>query len=183
MFDPAIRHRQSIRLKGYNYSLPGAYFVTICAFRKQCAFGEVVDGAIRLNEIGDMVAEWWSKLQRNFTGVEVDTWVIMPNHLHGIISIVGADPRVRALSNAYEAEEGARAGAPLPRVIQWFKTMTTNRYIRKVKQEGQGRIAGRLWQRGYYEHIIRTEKALNAIREYIESNPARWGDDPENPFR
>ncbi|AFM24407.1 transposase [Desulfomonile tiedjei] len=118
-----------------------------------------------------------SKLLRNtieskFSYIETDAYVIMPNHFHGIIVIVGADRRVCPILGAHE-------GAHLPKIIQWFKTMTTNEYIRHAKKNRLSEA--KLWQRNYYEHVIRNEKALHAIRTYIEANPGQWPKDPENP--
>ena len=98
----------------------------------------------------------------------------MPNHFHGIIAIVGADPRVCP-------DLGAHMGAPLHNIVQWFKTVTTNEYLRFIKQQDTNRLGSKLWQRNYYEHIIRNETGLHGIRDYIVMNPGNWADDPENP--
>ena len=120
------------------------------------------------NAAGRMVEEWWQELGRKFEAVDPDTFVVMPNHIHGILMNEGAD-------------EGAHAGAPLPEIVQWFKTMTTNEYIQNVKERGWPRFKGRLWQRGYYERVIRDERELRQAREYIVGNPAKWSEDAENP--
>ena len=175
VYDPKLHHRRSIHLKGYDYGLPGSYFITICAHNRMCWFGEVVEGQMQPNQ---MVQKWWAALRHKFPRAETAIFAVMPNHFHGLITIVGADLRVRP-----RPDGGAHAGAPLHKIVQWFKTMTTNEYLRGVKQYGWPRCAGRLWQRGYYEHIIRNEKSLNLIREYIASNPLCWPSDPENPER
>lgn len=182
--DPKKHHRSSIRLKDYDYSTAGAYFVTICTFKRACIFGKILDGEMRMNGVGHVVKKWSLKLGDKFPSVETDAYIIMPSHMHGIVRIVGGDPCVRPDSGtAMEAlhEEGARVGAPLPRIVQWFKTMTANQYLRLVKNPRRMSFPGRLWQRNYYEHVIRNETDLNAIRQYIEANPSRWQDDPENP--
>ncbi len=217
--NPQKHHRRSIRLKGYDYSQPGAYFVTICAQNREHMFGEVVGGEMRLNDAGRMVERWWLKLNDKFPNVRTDVYVIMPNHFHGIVVIVndantgagthadggthtgvplrdgagggagagvGADPRVCPGAGAHadggaHADEGAHTGVPLPTVVQWFKTMTTNEYIRGVKTLGWMPFPRRLWQRNYYEHIVRNDRALNAIRRYITNNPLRWDMDRYNP--
>ncbi len=170
-----------IRLHGYDYTQVGAYFVTVVTKDCACLFGEVVNGQMRLNDGGRMIEQWWFELNRKFSTVETDEFVVMPNHFHGIVVIagvtVGADLRVGPNS------EGAHAGAPLPTIIQWFKTMTTNEYMRGVKTQGWPPFHGRLWQRNYYEHIVRSENELNRIREYIANNPLRWEMDRENPSR
>ncbi|PIP37481.1 MAG: hypothetical protein CO107_06885 [Deltaproteobacteria bacterium CG_4_9_14_3_um_filter_51_14] len=168
------KHRRSVRLQGYDYSRAGAYFVTVCAHNRACLFGDIVDGEMQLNDAVRMVEQWWAELNNKFPHIETDEYVIMPNHFHGIIILVGADLRVRPHS-------GAHAGAPLPTIIQWFKTMTTNAYIHGVKTNGGAPFPGKLWQRNYYEHIIRNDDELNRIREYIVNNPAKWALDRENP--
>ncbi|WP_058868183.1 transposase [Chloracidobacterium thermophilum] len=202
-YDPARHHRRSIRLQGYDYSQAGAYFITICTQDRACLFGEIVNGNMRLNDAGRMVEKWRCEINRKFPWVETDEHIIMPNHFHGIIVInaptpVGADLRVRpcepnhpgahdahsgahdAHSGAHDAHSGAHIGAPLPAIIQWFKTMTTNEYTRGVKRSGWPPFAGKLWQRNYYEHIIRDEAAFHRIREYIAKNPWQWEWDREN---
>jgi putative transposase len=129
-----------------------------------------------LNEAGRFVERWWRKIPQKFVGVELDYSVIMPNHFHGIIANVGADQRVCPKTGA-----GEHTGSPLHRVIQWFKTMTTNEYIKGVKEKGWKPYKKRFWQRSYYEHIIRNERELLRIREYILNNPPKWCLDRENP--
>lgn len=191
-YNPDIHHRRSIRLKGFDYASANAYFVTICIQNRECLFGEIVDGDVGINDAGRMVAEWWAKLPDKFTDVTLGEFVIMPNHFHGIIDLgaVGADPCVcppfpdpcgRSASSDRITSEGAHAGAPLQRIVQWFKTMTTNEYIQRVKLSGWPCFQGRLWQRNYYERIIRNDKELAAIREYIRCNPMQWEQDEENP--
>ncbi len=197
-YDPEKHHhRRSIRLKGYDYSQAGAYFVTLCAQDRACLFGEVVDGEMRLNDAGRMVEKWWDQLNHKFSAVQTDEYIVMPNHFYGIVVIqfVGAGLCVRPnepdrtgdkgahtnQTGAHTNQTGAHTGAPLPEIVQWFKTMTTNEYIRGVKQSGWPPFYGRLWQRNYYEHIIRNDESLNRIREYIINNPLQWALDRENP--
>jgi putative transposase len=133
-----------------------------------------------------MVFSWWIKIPDKFIDIKLDVFVIMPNHIHGIIFInnnsVQDDPRVSP-----KREEGNHMGLPLhnetklPEIIRWFKTMTTNEYIRNVKQNDWHPFDKKLWQRNYYEHIIRSEKSLEAIRKYIIENPLKWEVDEENP--
>ena len=180
-YSPDIHHRRSIRLKGYDYSQAGAYFVTLCTHNKECLFGEIANGAVRLNDAGRMVERWWLELSKKFPTIEIDQYVIMPNHLHGIIwvqyqKVVGADLRV-----CPDVTQGAHTGAPLPTIVQWFKTMTSNEYIRNVKSNGWPPFQGKLWQRNYYEHIIRNEDELIRTSEYILNNPAHWAEDENNP--
>jgi len=183
-YDPGEHHRRSIRLKGYDYSQAGAYFVTVCTQGRVCLFGGVVEGEMRVNVAGRMVEKWWAELSNKFPNVETDEYNVMPNHFHGIVVIVGADLRVcPEPTGAHDEITGAHTGAPLPEIVQWFKTMTTNEYIRGVKTSRWPLCPGRLWQRNYYEHIIRNEESLNRIREYIANNPLQWEVDRENPNR
>jgi putative transposase len=191
-------HRRSIRLRGYDYAQSGAYFVTICTQDRACLFGAVVDGAMRLNEAGRIIQEVWEGLPRFYPGIAIDAFVVMPNHIHGIIILVGAGPCACPAGPCAcpagpcacpgPTETGQPQGvAPttlsLPDVVHRFKTMTTKRYIDGVKTRGWHPFPGRLWQRNYYEHIIRNEESLTRIRQYIVENPLRWHLDRENPDR
>jgi putative transposase len=170
------RNRHSIRLKGYDYSLAGAYFVTIVTQGRGCLLGKISEQSVYLYNAGQMVDHWWNELTIKFPNVELDEYVIMPNHFHGILLIKEVDG-----VNPLDQKEGARVGAALPEIVQWFKTMTTNAYIRGVKQEGWTPFAGRFWQRNYFERIIRDEEEFLSKREYITGNPFRWEMDEENP--
>ncbi len=174
------RARKNLRLKQYDYSTPGAYFVTVCVQDRRSLFGDVRDSVMELNSAGSMIQEWWQKLPSKYPDIEVDTHVVMPNHFHGIVTIVGADPCVRPDMSG-NTTQGAHVGAPLHTVVQWFKSMTTNQYIRGVKQGEWPVFHGKLWQRNYYEHVIRNDNELLKIREYIANNPLQWALDRENP--
>ncbi len=168
--------RTSPRLSGYDYSQEGAYFVTVCVQGRQVLLGEIIHGEMRLNQAGCMVERWWNKLESNFPTLKTDFYVIMPNHFHGIALIA------ENTSSALPAcPQGAHMGAPLQKILQWFKTMTTNEYIHGVKEHGWPQFQGSLWQRSFYDHVIRDEASLNRIREYISTNPLRWDLDRENP--
>ncbi|MHB8376854.1 MAG: transposase [Dehalococcoidia bacterium] len=188
--------RRSIRLAGYDYAQPGAYFVTVCTQARAPLLAEIVNGELRMNAAGKMIEHWWQRLPSKFDKVELDAFVVMPDHVHGIIVLlgddhVGAAPCGRPLSaNADDSDTTTatgyqmgghagpplpqRGGAPLSRVVAWYKTMTTNDYIRNVRSSGWMPFDGRLWQRNYYEHIVRSEDALNRLRRYVEENPANW---------
>ena len=168
--------RKSPRLSGYDYSEQGAYFVTICIQSRLCLFGEILNGKMRLNEAGRMVKKWWDKLESNSPAIKLDVFVIMPNHFHGIIFITED-----TASRSPTLKQGAHMGAPLQKIIQWFKTISTNEYMHGVKEHGWKPFKGHLWQRSFYEHVIRDEKSLSRIREYIIRNPQRWELDRENP--
>ncbi len=183
-YDPAIHQRKSIRLKDYDYSQAGGYYVTIVAQGRECLFGEIRAGEMVLNEAGRMILKWWNELPNKFPSITLDAFVIMPNHFHGIILIhetVGADLRVCPGAGAHTGAPLPRPNASLSHIIQWFKTMTTNEYIRGIKQSGWLPFAGKLWQRNYYEHIIRDQSDYERIAYYIAVNPTKWDEDDENP--
>jgi len=182
-YNPKIHHRRSIRLKGYDYSRAGAYFVTICAQDKRCLLGDIVDGEMVLNKGGQMVQTVWDELPKYYPGIETDTFQIIPNHIHGIIVIVGASPCAcpGTRSGTNGQPQGVAPTLSLPDVVHRFKTMTTKRYADGVKKNGWQPFPRKLWQRNYYEHIIRNENELNQIREYIIQNPVKWEFDRENP--
>ena len=160
-------HRRSIRLQGYDYTLAGAYFVTVCAQDRACLFGEIRDGVFRANDAGRMVQVVWDELHVFYPHVETDAFVVMPNHVHGIVVLTGPE---------------RNAPLSLPDVVHRFKTMTTKRYTDGVKSLGWPPYRGRVWQRNYYEHVVRDEDELNRVQEYILTNPMRWEFDEENPI-
>ena len=178
--DATEQGRRSIRLKGFDYSQQGAYFVTICAWRRLPVFGQIVGDEMRANDLGRMAEQWWAKLPSRFSGVEVDEHVIMPNHFHGVI-LVTTSP---GLADVATERNGRPHGAAptLGAIVRWFKTMTTNEYLRGLREGRWRSLLRRLWQRNYYERIVRDEDELNAIREYIVQNSARWARDVENPL-
>jgi uncharacterized protein (TIGR00252 family) len=168
-----IWKRKTPRLSEYDYSRQGAYFVTVCVQNREGLFGKILNGEMHLNQAGMAVARWWKELEKKFPPVKLDEYyVVMPNHFHGIVLI--SEP---SGSNV----EGGHAGPPLQRIVQWFKTMSTNEYIHGVKEHGWKPFKGQVWQRSFYEHVVRNDEALNRIREYIKYNPQRWDLDQENP--
>jgi putative transposase len=187
-YDPNIHHRRSIRLPGYDYSQSGAYFVTICAYQRQCLFGDVVDGQIILNQYGAIVADEWQKSSVIRREIELDAWVVMPNHFHGIVIInnpVGANGR-SPLHHCYRSPQPGNAPVQmkpksLSSLMAGFKSITTKK-INILRDTP----ATPLWQRNYYEHIIRDRDAMNKIRQYIINNPVSWKIDqlhPNNPSK
>jgi len=180
-YDPAKHHRRSIRLKDYDYATPGAYFVTICAQNRECLFGEIgAEGDMRLNDVGRMVAECWNAIPTHFPHVIMDTFVVMPNHIHGIVILVGAKhSRSSANASPLPADtpppNGTQPGS-LAAIIQNFKSVST----RKIN--AQRALPGvPVWQRNYWERIIRNDAELGHVRQYIANNPARWACDRANP--
>lgn len=180
-------HRKSIRLKGYDYSKAGLYFITICCQNRVHLFGNVINKQMILNDAGKMIEKWFNELQNKFPDIKCHEMVVMPNHIHFIIEnigSVGADLRVCLNDSNFPKTEkrvseilGEHAGSPLHRVLQWFKTMSTNEYIRGVKNNNWIPFDGKLWQRNYWEHIIRNDQSYQKISDYIINNPSKWNDD------
>ena len=196
------RRRRSIRLRGYDYREPGEYFVTLCTQDREPVLGEIAGESMSLNDVGVVIDERWRGLPTKFATVALGPYVLMPNHLHAIIAlgmhvggdpcdVVGADPRVRPRPSVGDVKgadtwvrpyrrSGGNERPALGTIIQWFKTMTTNEYIRRVRAGEWPPFHGRLWQRNYWEHIIRGEADLAEIETYIAHNPAEWAWDREN---
>ena len=168
-YDPHKHHRRSIRLKGYDYSQAGAYFVTICINHGQHRLGEVRDGILIPSLAGIMVAACWFALAERFPNIELDLFTLMPNHIHAIIVIV--EPGLTA--NKRPLVLGNMVGA--------FKSISTNHYIDGVHEQGWEPFHKRLWQRDFYDRVIRNERELEAIRAYIINNPANWEADKLHP--
>ena len=191
-YHPDTHHRRSIRLKGYDYSHEGAYFVTICTFNRDCIFEEFP----RLKRI---VEKHWEIIPRQHENVILDEYIIMPNHLHGIIVIMATDenragtrfegrgkpspyvgaPLAGALPSACPLSH-ASPSKPIGDIIGAFKSLSSIEWLRIIKAENIN-ARGKFWQRNYYEHIIRNDDELNRIREYIMNNPAQWAEDENNP--
>ncbi len=221
-YNPNIHHRKSIRLKGYDYSQAGLYFVTICCQNRTCLFGEITcrnetetghsNAQMILNEAGKMIEKWYYELENKFPDIRCHEMITMPNHFHCIIENTGTDrgicpddglgknpiqngqpngdiisgdipniisginPDIIAGDNS-QSLSGEHKGSPLPRVLQWFKTMTTNEYIRGVKTLNWTPFDRKLWQRNYWERIIRNQNEYQSISKYIIRNPQNWHDD------
>ena len=174
-YDPFKHHRHSIRLKGYDYSQAGAYFVTCVTHNRECLFGEIVVGEMRLNEYGQIVAEEWFKTAQVRSNVELDEFVVMPNHLHGILVIVDDSTTVGA-NRRFAPTPRAPTPNSIGAVMMQFKSIVTK--CINTMRDSQG---APVWQRNYYEHIVRNERELEHIRAYIVGNPTRWNVDKENP--
>jgi len=160
----AVHHRRAIRLAGYDYRQDGMYFVTICTFQWECLLGEIVDGEMYLSAAGEAVQQAWDRLPPRFPGIALDRFVVMPNHVHGIL-FLGADPGI-----------GAANPVSLGTVVGAFKSLAAIAANRVLAREGSP-----LWHRNYYEHIIRNDRELHRVRAYIEGNPANWAQDDDNP--
>lgn len=189
-YDPSKHHRRSIRLKGYDYSQPGAYFVTICINQGLHTLGEIRNSRMYPSQPGQMVQKLWDELPLHYPGVAVDAFVLMPDHVHGII-IVQTVPRCLPNNSA----GGTTGGLPLPSyrpspsdratqpmtlgdVVHRFKSLTTAKYRHGVMNLGWTPFPKRFWQRNYYESIIRDEQSWDKIRGYILNNPIGWESEP-----
>jgi len=195
-------HRRSIRLKGYDYAQAGAYFITVCTHGKENLFGEITNGEMQFNQYGEIVMQEWFQTEVLRLNVELDAFVVMPNHVHGIILITEKlyqnnniinDRRGTASCAPREScalEQGTARCAPtdetgfrtkmiagsLPVIVRSYKAACTKRINQIRDSEGC-----KVWQRGYYDHIIRDEDDLSNIREYISNNPFGWVKDEYNP--
>ena len=182
-YNPLVHHRRSIRLKGYDYAQPGAYFITFCTFGREHFLGEIRNGEMSLSEIGEIVKQEWLRTPTIRSNVELDEFVVMPDHFHGIIIL-------HAERNGEHEQDSSCGGelqfAPtvtpfrspsktIGAIIRGFKAAVTKRANELRKTPGLP-----LWQRNYYEHIIRDQMELDRIREYILLNPAKWMDEEEN---
>ena len=183
-YDPDQHHRRSIRLPQYDYAQPGVYFVTICAHEHECVLGEIVDGAMILNEWGIIVDRLWDDVSAHFHGVAVDAQVIMPNHAHANIVIVRhplrrgevASPSMATTRGDMQDGENPPLQPTLGQIVAYYKYQTT-----KAINLMRGMLGAKFWQRNYWEHVIRNEVEMNRIREYIETNPERWDEDQLHP--
>jgi len=169
----SLPQRKSPRLHNFDYGTPGAYFITICAHERRCLFGAVKDGELRLNDAGTMICKWWQKLSTKFD-IEIDCFVSMPNHLHGIVLIPSVGTTPRGCPPVGSPRQPRANNELLFQAMGWFKTMTTNEYIRGVNERAWTRFNDHLWQPRYHDHVIRDDEKLNTIRNYIETNPQRW---------
>ena len=159
--------RKNMRADLYDYRQDGRYFVTIVTNQRVQCLGSIANGVPELTPAGSLVEKYWSEIENKYRQVEIEDFVIMPNHLRGIIRIHPKDEL-----NFHEESLGD--------MIKWFKSLTTNAYIRGVNEKGWPRFEGKFWQSGYYDHIIRNDADLLRVQEYIASNPAMWEQDPDN---
>ena len=199
--------RRSLRLPGYDYAQAGAYFVTICTRGRICVLGDVLDGEVRLSEWGVMVNSVWSELPRHYAHVRLDAWVVMPNHVHGIVLLkpdddmagaglkpraglkpaptgVGVLPSRVSDGSRYRGADGSIL-KPAPTGLRRHGIPEVVRAFKTFSARrinaARGAVGTSFWQRNYYEHVIRDEESLDRIRQYVVDNPARWDEDPENP--
>jgi REP element-mobilizing transposase RayT len=185
MYEPQKHHRRSIRLKGYDYTQPGAYFITLVTYQREYLFGEVVKGEVVLNEWGYLALNEWQRLGQRYEQVIIDESIVMPNHVHGILLIRGKSDAVGAGQETTLQIAPNFFAPPLPHaplrdasgvvpgsvgaIVGAYKS-TTSRLINGLRNT----IGASVWQRNYYERIIRDEAELRHIREYILNNPLKW---------
>jgi REP element-mobilizing transposase RayT len=179
-YDSNQHHRRSLRLKGYDYSQEGLYFVTICCQNRLCRFGQIVNGEMMLNEYGKIAYNEWLNLQKRYPNVTLDVFQIMPNHIHGIIALdtVGATLAVAPNNNSVAQNDKGAGASPAPtigNIVGAYKSLVMNTCLQMFKS--QNKYMGKLWQRNYYEHIIRNNKSYQNIADYIIKNPAKWCED------
>ena len=188
-YNPALHNRQSIRLQGYDYSQSGAYFITICTYKKEKYFGEIVNAEVKLNLLGQYAFHQWKMIPQRVTNVELDEFIIMPNHIHGIIVIrsgrgegseneimdgkqrLFSDPSPLLRMNEELQPNGTVPGS-IGAIVQNFKSSTSRKINAMPKMKGI-----KLWQTNYYDHIIRDEEDYARIVEYIRNNPQKWEQD------
>lgn len=177
-YNPQKHHRQSIRLQNYDYTRVGAYFVTIVTQGRECLFGEIIQSQMNLSARGKIAEECWLAIPEHFPFVELGAYVVMPNHVHGIIVIaeVGAQQCCAPTMDDPSPHKINVKPGSLGAIVRSYKSAVT--YISN-KAHGPAKI----WQRNYYEHVIRDSHAMENITHYIEANPSRWNDDDENPNR
>ena len=197
-----LPQRRAMRLRDYDYSQPGAYFVTICVQHRKCLFGTITDGEMQLNKVGGIVVECWNRIPQHFPSVELGESVIMPNHFHGIISwgisetrdpqpFVGArSPRPPENINIRRGEvsssstnnrRGEVSSLSLGKIMAYFKYQSTKHVNQLHNTPGT-----RIWQRNYHDHVIRDDPDLQRLRQYIQDNPMKWELDqlhPDNPSK
>ena len=175
-----LHHRRSIRLKNFNYAQNGVYFVTLCTYNQECSFGNVIDGKMVLNDAGRIAVDEWKKSAIIRNEIELDEFIVMPNHIHGIVIIVKScrGDRPVAPTKPIAPMNKYKPNGPPPKsigsLIAGFKSAVT-----KHINENRGTPGMPVWQRNYYEHIIRNKNEWYRIREYIRRNPERWGLDGE----
>ena len=183
-YDPQIHRRRSIRLRGYDYSQEGGYFVTICTKDRACLFGTIVENKMQLNEAGRFVDDCWKQIPTHFPRVILDEHTIMPNHVHGIIMIEGnvgvqnLEPLQKSLREPTHEPPENKFQHIIPNsmgsIVRGFKIGVTKWFRQNTRVHV-------VWQRNFYEHIIRNDDSLHRIREYILYNPIRWATDRDNP--
>jgi REP element-mobilizing transposase RayT len=181
-YNREVHHRRSIRLRGYDYGRPGAYFLTVCTRGGRQLFGAIDNGEMCLREAGQVVAACWNDLPQHYPCLSLDEFVVMPNHVHGILILADVGAGLRPAPTNRRGAGGSEISAYMrrhgvPEIVRAFKSFSARRINEVGAGDGQP-----VWQRNYYEHIIRGGE-MDQIREYIRTNPLRWACDRYNPAR
>ncbi len=178
MSEDRRNRRRSIRLSEFDYARYGPFFVTLCAEDRKCIFGTVADGRMKLNRYGQIIEDEWMRTAEIRRETSFDAYVVMPNHFHSIVSVLNAETEQLGQMGAHSRAPLRRQSRSLGALIAQFKA-TTTRLINSL----HGTPGATIWQRNYYEHVIRDERDLERIRDYIAANPARWEEDGYHPNR
>ncbi len=182
-FNPETHRRQSIRLKHYDYSKAGFYFITLCIQNKESLFGKILDDQMILNAAGQMIEREWLALKKRFPHIELHEYVVMPNHFHAIIEIrdylIVIQQKGRPQGYAPTSEPTNKT---IGEIVGAFKSITTIKYILGVKTLHWQGFDCKLWQRNYWEHVIRNEQSRSEIAQYIITNPQKWEIDQLRPI-
>ena len=166
------RRKKSLRLQNYDYAKNGLYFITICTKNSQHLFGKIFNGKMELNSAGEMIKRIWSEIPLFYKGFVLHDFIVMPNHFHGVIEIVIVDEQ-RTTTGGLSLQKQLT----IPEIVHRFKTLTTRKYIDGVYENNWESFNGKLWQRSYHEHIIRSDVSYKKIVEYVQSNPMQWKED------
>lgn len=164
VYNPRIHNRQSTRQKGYDYSQAGLYFITMCCYERACLFGNIMNGSMVLNDAGKIANACWLEIPQHFPHVVLHEYVIMPDHVHGIIEFVGAKNRTVGAKNLSPPQSPSKT---IGSVVRGYKIGVT-------KWMRQNTNVYHVWQRNYHDHIIQNKKSYHNISNYIKSNPTKW---------
>lgn len=170
--------RHPTRLRGFDYSQPGWYFVTVCTYKRKHIFGDIVDGEMRLSSHGQIANFAWVKLRIRFPHIRLDQFVVMPNHVHGVICVGATLAVARPITTIPSKRAGASPAPTIGNIIGAYKSIVTTQCLSIAKSNNE--YLGKLWQRNYHDHIIRDNADLHRIQEYIHDNPANWDTDRLN---
>ena len=165
-------YRRSVRLKEYDYSQPGAYFITILASDRSHIFGKIADDQVQLSEIGRIVKHEWLRVEKRFPHVQLGAWIIMPNHFHGIVNLIETETNIHPSNGRALEHFGSPVSGSIPTIIRSFKSSVTQQYQLLTQN-----YSTKIWHRGYYDHVIRDEEDLENTHNYILNNPFKWIED------
>jgi len=172
----------SSRLKHWDYSSVGWYFVTICTYQKYCYFGEIVGGEMKLSKIGKIVEKYWLEIPKHFKNIKLDEFIVMPNHIHGIIVIEYKIDKINVETrHGVSLQKNENNFNQFSKMVKNSISLIINQFKSSVKRYANKNKIPFHWQPRFYDHIIRNEKSLDEIRQYIKNNPLKWENDEENP--